>query len=114
MAFNWNLPTPRSAGVSLNYVPQQQALPTQDWRAALQRTALPESVFAAAPPPAAAAGGFNPSVAAQFLMGMGANPRTMLGQNYDRWAASPVNRGGLASFMGPSRLGSRRIGGSNK
>jgi hypothetical protein len=61
--------------------------------------ALPS--FGVAPTaPTASSSGYNPNIQQQFLMAMGADPRTVLGNNYQSWASTPVTRGTLAAQMG--------------
>lgn len=43
--------------------------------------------------PAASTKKFTPSIQAQFLLGMGADPKVLFGKNYDAWASQPVTQG---------------------
>jgi hypothetical protein len=60
--------------------------------------------------PTAQAQSFTPTPQAQFLLAMGADPKLLLGKNYNAWASTPVTRGSLAGAMqqgGGQRYGSR-------
>jgi hypothetical protein len=79
----------------------------------LDKTGLPTitpqmRAAAAAPiPGVGAGGGFNPTPQAQFLLAMGADPKLLLGKNYNAWASTPVTRGSLAGIMGGGGGGQR-------
>lgn len=55
--------------------------------------------------------GFKTTPQAEFLLAMGANPKTLLGDKYEQWAAQPVTRGTLAAQMSQGKTRGREVGG---
>jgi hypothetical protein len=105
--------------------PQQSFLPsdpnamatglTPEMLAAIEAAPTPQvQQPAAAAPPGAAGGGFKPSIQAQFMLAMGADPRKLFGDRYGEWASQPVSRGDLAMQMMQGGLSGRRTGGSGR